>query len=341
MRSAAAAKTAVPEPAVLSGIDKSAILIMYLDREVARQLLRKMNDDEVKRLGVAIAAVQQVDDAIIEQVISDFVATLREVNVLPFSGRDFARQVLPGLVDEDRREAVSGAIRRRVGSEFEEFVRGRSPIAVATVLAEEHPQVRAIALLRMGADNAAKVLAVFDEEARFDVTMRMARAERVSGELADEVERAVRRTLEDQDDALPIGGTQVTARILSRLSKDNNANMLMRMREESAELAETVQRMMVIFEDLDCLDDRAIQALLRSVDRSDLVLALKGATPKMRDRFLKNLSSRAASDLVEEIELLGNARRSAIKRAQENVTSTAQRLHQEGTIVLALAGSEE
>jgi flagellar motor switch protein FliG len=340
MRAAAAQKPGA-EPAMLSGIEKSAILIMYLDREVARQLLRKMSDEEVKRIGIAISAVQQVEDVVIEQVVADFVSTLREVNILPFSGRDFANKVLPGLVDEGRREAVSGAIRRRVGSEFEEFVRGRSPVAVATVLAEEHPQVRAIALLRMGPDNAAKVLATFDEEAQFDVTMRMARAERVSGELADEVERTVRRTLEDQDDPLPIGGTQVTARILSRLSKEANASMLTRMRDESADLAETVQRLMVTFDDLDCLDDRAIQALLRSVDRTDLVLALKGATVKMRDRFLKNLSTRASADLVEEIELLGSARRSAIKRAQENVTTTAQRLHQEGTIVLIVAGMDE
>ena len=340
MRAAAAQKPGV-EQAMLSGIEKSAILIMYLDREVARQLLRKMSDEEVKRIGIAISAVQQVEDVVIEQVVADFVSTLREVNILPFSGRDFANKVLPGLVDEERREAVSGAIRRRVGSEFEEFVRGRSPVAVATVLAEEHPQVRAIALLRMGPDNAAKVLATFDEEAQFDVTMRMARAERVSGELADEVERTVRRTLEDQDDPLPIGGTQVTARILSRLSKEANASMLTRMRDESADLAETVQRLMVTFDDLDCLDDRAIQALLRSVDRTDLVLALKGATVKMRDRFLKNLSTRASADLVEEIELLGSARRSAIKRAQENVTTTAQRLHQEGTIVLIVAGTDE
>lgn len=337
----AAAQKPGAEPAMLSGIEKSAILIMYLDREVARQLLRKMSDEEVKRIGIAISAVQQVEDAVIEQVVADFVNTLREVNILPFSGRDFANKVLPELVDEARREAVSGAIRRRVGSEFEEFVRGRSPVAVATVLAEEHPQVRAIALLRMGPDNAAKVLATFDEEAQFDVTMRMARAERVSGELADEVERTVRRTLEDQDDPLPIGGTQVTARILSRLSKEANASMLTRMRDESADLAETVQRLMVTFDDLDCLDDRGIQALLRSVDRTDLVLALKGATVKMRDRFLKNLSTRASADLVEEIELLGSVRRSSIKRAQENVTTTAQRLHQEGTIVLIVEGMDE
>lgn len=341
---AAVAATGAPNgvgaPA-LTGIEKSAILVMYLDREVARQLLRHMSDEDVKRLGVAIAAVQNVEDHVIEHVVADFVASLRDVSVLPFTGRDFARQVLPGLVDEGRREAVAGAIRRRVGSDFDDFIRSRPPVVVATVLAAEHPQVRAVALLRMGPENAAKVLAAFDEDTQLDLAMRMARADHVSGELADEVERSVRRTLEDQEDPLPIGGTQATARILGRLSKEKNASVLSRMRVEAAGLADTLQRMMVTFDDLDSLDDRAIQALLRAIDRTDLVLALKGANPRIKERFLKNLSARAAADLVEEIELAGSARRSQIKRSQENVTSVAQRLHDEGVLVLALAGSEE
>lgn len=325
----------------LTGLQKAAILVMYLDREVARDLLRQLSDEEVKQLGLAIADVTRVPEDVIERVVAEFVMALQEVNMLPVSGKDFARQVLPELVDEDRREAIAGAIRRRVGADFEEFIRGRSAIAVAGVLAEEHPQVRAVALLRMGPENAAKVLAVMDEEAQYDLTLRMARAERVSGELADDVERAVRKALEDQDDPLPIGGAQTTARILGRLPRERNTVVLARMRGEASELAQTLQQLMVTFDDLDTLDDRGIQALLRAVDRNDLVIALKGARPALRERFLKNLSSRAAADLTEEMEILGNPRRSEVKRAQEGITTLAQRLSDEGVISLVPAGMDE
>jgi flagellar motor switch protein FliG len=325
----------------LSGLERAAILVMYLDRDVARDLLRRLSDEEIKQLGIAMASVQHVPEDIIERVVADFVTSLHDVTVLPRSGRDFANDVLPGLVDEPRRAHIAGAIRRRVGSDFEDFIRGRSAIAVAAVLSEEHPQVQAVALLRMGQENAAKVIAVMDEEAQFDLAMRMARAERVSGELADDVENSVRRALEDQDDALPIGGAQATARILGRLPRERNTIMLERMREQSADLAQTIQQLMVTFEDLSCLDDRGIQALLRSIDRNDLVIALKGASSLMRDRFLKNLSSRAAADLQEEMEIIGNPRRSEIKRAQEAITTLAQRMNDEGTISLVFAGMDE
>ena len=168
----------------------------------------------------------------------------------------------------------------------------------------------------------------------------MARAERVSGALADDVEDSVRRALEDQDDPLPIGGAQTTARILGRLPREKNQTVIVRLRDEGNELADRLQRLMVVFEDLVTLEDRAIQALLRVVERNDLVVALKGASPEMRMRFLKNLSSRAAADLQDEMDVLGNPRKSLIRTAQENVTTAAQRLHDDGVIVL-ITGPEE
>lgn len=350
MAAAALKKVSEPKPVVaeparrtataLSGLEKSAILIMYLERDTAREVLRKLSDEEVKKLGMAIASVQNVPDDLMESVVGDFIVGLQSVSLVPYTGRDFAQTVLPGLVDEGRRHVVAGAIRRRVGSDFEEFIRSRSPNAVASVLREEHPQVQAVALLRMGPDNASRVLGCFDDEAQYDLTVRMARAERVSGELADDVEDAIKAALADQDDPLQIGGAQTTARILGRLPREKNQGVITRLRDEGSELGERLQRLMVVFDDLISLDDRGIQALLRVVERPDLVLALKGASPELRGRFLKNLSSRASADLLDEIEILGNPRKSQLRAAQENVTAAAQRLHDEGVIVL-VTGSEE
>lgn len=318
----------------LSGPEKAAILLMYLDHQVARELLGNLGDGEVKQLGLALASIQHVDSEVIERVVGDFVAGLSQVATMPYSGRDYAKKVLPTLVEETRRDLVVGAINRRIATDFEDFIRGRTPLAVAAVLAEEHPQVRAVALLRMGPENAARVIAAFDEDAQVDLTVRMARAERVSGDLADDVEAAVRRALEDQDDSLPIGGAEVAARVLGKLPRERNTAVLTRLRDNGNVLADQLQKLMVVFEDLGSLDDRGIQALLRVVQRGDLVLALKGASVLVRDRFLKNLSTRAAQDLREEMEVGGTPRRASVRAAQEAITGAAQRLADEGAIVL-------
>lgn len=329
------------DASALTGIEKAAILVMYLQRDTAREVLRLLSDDEVKKLGMAIASVQNIPDGVIESVVGDFIVSLQSVALVPITGRDFAQDVLPELVDEGRRHVVVGAIRRRVGGDFDAFIKAQSTHAIASVLREEHPQVQAVALLRMGPENASRVLAILPAEAQYDLTVRMARAERVSGALADDVEDSVRRALEDQDDPLPIGGAQTTARILGRLPREKNQTVIVRLRDEGNELADRLQRLMVVFEDLVTLDDRAIQALLRVVERADLVMALKGASPEMRGRFLKNLSSRAAADLQDEMDVLGNPRKAQLRTAQENVTAAAQRLHDDGLIVLMTGPEEE
>jgi flagellar motor switch protein FliG len=335
---AASQPTAVPE---ITGIERAAILVMYLERDAARVLLSHLTDDEIQRLGVTISAVQKVGDNVIETVVKSFISELRGVSVLPTTGRDFARTVLPDLVDEGRRDKVVRAIRRRVDDDVETFVHGKPPAAVAAVLADEHPQVRAVALLRMGHENAARVLTCFSEDDQYELTVRMARAERVSGELADDVEAMVMRALSEADDSLPVGGVETTARILGQMSRERNMEVLNRVRDQESDLADRLQRLMVVFEDLAALDDRGIQTLLRGVDRADLVPALKGARADLRDRFLRNLSSRAAQDLLEEIEISGAMRKSQIRAAQERIVDAAQRLAEEGALVLDLAPEPE
>lgn len=324
----------------LSGVQKSAILVMYLERDAARSMLRHLSDEEVKQVGVAIAGMREIPEDVIEGVVSEFVEQLRHVTVLPATGPDFVRNVLPQLVDEGRRERVTHAARREA-DDLEAFVRSRPAAAIAAILADEHPQVRAVALLRMGADNAARVLSCFPDDVQSDLTIRMTRAERVAGEFADDVEFALRRALEDIEDPLPLGGVENAARILGRMSRDKNTTLLDQIRVREEDLADDLARRMVSFEDLERLDPRAIQAVLRVVERNDLVLALKGAHEALRERFLQNLSTRAAADIREEIEILGVARRALVREAQERIVAAARKLAEEGVIFLDLGESED
>ena len=134
--------------AELSGVQKSAVLVMYLERDAARELLRHLTDDEVKQVGVAIAGLREIPEEVIEGVVHEFLEQLRHVTVLPATGPDFVRNVLPTLVDEDRRERVTHHA-RRTADDFEAFIRTRPATAIASALDDEHPQVRAVALLRI------------------------------------------------------------------------------------------------------------------------------------------------------------------------------------------------
>jgi flagellar motor switch protein FliG len=325
----------------LTGVQRAAILVMYLEKDVAKKILRRLDNQEVQHIGLAMASIEHVDQRMIEEVVQHFVRTLHDVSLMPSSGPQYIRSVLPDLLDEQRREEVLQSVYRRTDVEFEAFVEKLPPKSVAALLRDEHLQTQAAALCLMGTANAARVMQYLDEELIPDVTQRMARMRQIPGELADDICGSIRTVLGGSVDHLPLGGIESTARVLGNMKKEKNERVLGAIASEDDGLAQALRRRMVVFDDLAELDDRAIQALLKQVDREELVRALKGAKTATRDRFLKNLSTRAADDIREALEILGPIRRSIVEDAQTQITTMALDLSAKGEIFLPLGGEAE
>jgi len=324
-----------------SGIERAAILVMYLERSLAKGLLDLMSDDEVRKVGMSMAAIDRVEPPDIERIVGDFVRELYEVSLMPRTGPEFVNKVLPELLEDERRETILPILRRRVNTEFADFITSRPAEAVAAIMADELPQTQAVALSLMGPDNAARVMKLMAEEDKGEVTVRMARLKRIPGELIDDVTLAITGALGRDDDFLDVGGVDRTARMLGRLPKTENDRILEVVADEDNPLAERLRRRMVLFGDLMTLTNRGIQTLLKQVDRDDLILALKGGTVAEVDRFLENVSSRAAEDIREEIEIMGPVPKSRTRSAQERIVATALKLAEEGSIYLAIGASED
>jgi flagellar motor switch protein FliG len=323
------------------GLERAAILVMYLERSLAKGLLDLMSDDEVRKVGLAMAAIDRVEAPDIERIVGDFVRELYEVSLMPRTGPEFVNKVLPELLEEERRETILPILRRRVNTEFADFITSRPAEAVAAIMADELPQTQAVALSLMGPDNAARVLKLMAEEDKGEVTVRMARLKRIPGELIDDVTMAITGALGRDDDFLEVGGVDRTARMLGRLPKAENDRILEVVADEDNPLAERLRRRMVLFGDLMTLTNRGIQTLLKQVDRDDLILALKGGTNAEVDRFLENVSSRAAEDIREEIEIMGPVPKTRTRSAQERIVATALKLAEEGSLYLAIGADDD
>jgi len=324
-----------------TGVERAAILVMYLERGLAKHLLDHMSDEEVRKVGMAMASIDRVDAPDIERIVGDFVRELYEVSLMPRTGPEFVNKVLPELLEDERRETILPILKRRVNTEFADFISHRPPEAVAAIMADEHPQTQAVAMALMGPDNAAKVMRLMPEEDKGEVTVRMARLKRIPGELIDDVTTAITAALGRDDDFMEVGGVDRTARMLGRLAKTENDRILEVVADEDNPLAERLRRRMVLFSDLMALTNRGIQTLLKQVDRDDLILALKGGTPTEVDRFLENVSSRAAEDIREEMEIMGPVPKSRIRGAQERIVATALKLAEEGAIYLSIGAEED
>ncbi|MDO9164666.1 MAG: FliG C-terminal domain-containing protein, partial [Rhodoferax sp.] len=106
------------------------------------------------------------------------------------------------------------------------------------------------------------------------------------------------------------------------------------------DLAQKIMDKMFVFDDVMKLDDKAIQMVLKEVASDALIVALKGAQPELKEKFLANMSSRAAETLREDLESRGPMRLSEVEAQQKEILKTVRRLADEGTIVIGGGGDD-
>ena len=323
-----------------NGAQKSAILIMYLNKDVARLLLSQLTDEEVRSVGLAMASIERVSPEEVEDVVKEFLEDLVNTALISNSGPDFVKSVLPELIEESRRTEILPPINRRVNRDFEIFIQNRKPRAVAALLKDEHPQVQAVALALMGDDNASRVMRYMEQTRQAEITMRMSRLQQIPGDLADDVMTSIRDGLGTSDDYMEVGGIDRTARILGRMSRRRHEPILGAVEDEDDNLAQRLRSRMVVFEDLGTLNKRDIQTVIKQIQKDDLKMALKGADARMQELFFSGMSKRQAADYREELEIMAQPQRALVRQAQESIVAEAVKLRDDGLITLSVGADE-
>jgi flagellar motor switch protein FliG len=311
----------------LTGVQKAAILLMFLRKEVAAQMLRMLSKEEVQRVGIAMAELDRPTKPKIEAVVRDFIEDLHGTSLFHHSGPDFVQSILPDLLDDERRTDIMPLIARRVNKDFEIFITNRQPGAVAALLKEEQPQVQAVALALMGPINAARVLKFMDPHRQGDVTIRMSRLRQIPGDLADDVMNAIRDALGSVDDYVEVGGLENTARILAKMSDEDRRPILDAVDDEEPDLSENLRKNMVKIEDLIRVPVEILVSFKEDLGQELITTALNGASDdlvdhfmgifssKMRDEIRENIGMRIPKDEVEKAQL--DLIASVMKRADE------------------------
>jgi flagellar motor switch protein FliG len=251
--------------------------------------------------------------------------------------------VLTNALGAEKAGAMIDRILAGGGSKGLESLRWMDPRSVVELIRYEHPQVIAIVLSYLDSDQAAQIINHLPASLRADLLMRVAAMESVQPaamrELNDMLELQMRGGSQGQ--AADLGGVKCAAEILNFVERSSEAEITEKITETDPELAERIQDLMFVFENLVEVDDRGIQALLREVSTDTLVLALKGTDENIQDKIFANMSSRAADMLRDDLEAKGPVKLSEVEVAQKEILTIAKRLADEGTISLGGPGGEE
>ena len=324
----------------MTGAERAAIFLMSLGEEEAAKIMQHLGPREVQQLGVAMSALQNVTREQASRVLAEFTSTVEEETALGIGNSDYIRSVMVKALGEEKAGGVIDRIFMGGNTRGLEQLKWLDAKTVAEMIRLEHPQIIAIVLAYLDADQAGQVLRVLPERTRHDVVMRVASLEGIQPAALKELDEIMERQFSGKEriNSSTIGGAQAAANILNQLDSANESAIMEQIKEIDADLSEAIQEMMLVFADLAEVDNRGVQLLLREINTETLVLALKGADDRIKDKFFRNMSARAAELLRDDLEAKGAVRLSEVETAQKEILAIAKRLADEGQLSLGSGG---
>ncbi len=320
-----------------AGLESAAILLMSLGEEEASEVFKHLAPKEVQRLGETIARMKAVTRERVDSVLEDFENIAAREHMLVADSNEYVKAVLRKALGDDKANLLIDRIMQGNDITGIESLKWMDPSSVAELLRNEHPQIVAAILVHLDFDQSAEVLKLFTERQRNEVLVRIATLDGIQPLALRDLNEVMSKVLAggDRSKKSSLGGVKAAAEILNMLGSAVETSVLDFVREADADLAQKIMDNMFTFDDVEKIDDKGIQALMKEVQSESLVIALKGATPALRDKIFKNMSTRAAETLREDLESRGPVRLSEVEAEQKELLKIVRRLIDEGQIVLA------
>jgi flagellar motor switch protein FliG len=326
-----------------NGLEDAAILLMSLGEEEASEVFKHLAPKEVQKLGEMIAKLKVVSRERVEGVLTKFTDVAAAQHILVSDTDEYVKAVLRKALGEDKANLLIDRILQGSDTSGIEGLKWMDAGSVAELLRNEHPQIVAAILVHLDFDQASSVIKAFTERQRNEVLVRIATLDGIQPSALKDLNEVMSKVLAGGDrlKKSTLGGVKPAAEIINLLGTAVETSVLDFIRESDADLAQKIMDNMFTFDDLSKLDDKGVQSLLKEVQSESLVIALKGATPELREKVFKNMSSRAAESLREDLESRGPVRVSDVEAEQKEMLKVVRRLMDEGQIVMASGGADE
>ncbi|MDD2610571.1 MAG: flagellar motor switch protein FliG [Giesbergeria sp.] len=324
------------------GLNDAAVFLMSLGEEEASEVFKHFSPKEVQKLGEAIARMRSVSHDKVNEVVLKFTNAAAAQSLLVSDTSDYVRSVLRRALGDDKASLLIDRILQGGDVSGIESLKWMDPLSVAELLRNEHPQIIAAILVHLDYEQAAAVLKQFTDRQRSEVMLRVATLEGIQPVALKDLNEVLFKVLAGGDKIrkTSLGGVKTAAEIINLLGSNIESSVLESISSHDPELAQKIMDKMFVFEHMVKLDDRSIQVVLREVASETLIIALKGASGELMNKFLNNMSKRASAALKEDLEARGPLRLSEVEEQQKEIIKIVRRLADEGQVVIS-SGAED
>ncbi len=327
----------------LSGLRKAAILLLALDRKASRLLLEKLPPAGVEDVARELAHLGEVPNALRDAVIKEFYDLAAASSWTVEGGVFAARKMLADCLSKDQADDIMERVGKTIRRTPFAFLAKADSANLLTFIQDEHPQTIALIVSHLSYNKAAEVLAGLPAGKQIEVVKRVANMDQTNPEVVAEVERGLESRLANMlgQSFESIGGVNSVAEVLNLIDRTTEKGIMDGLDRDDPELVESIRRLMFVFDDVNMVDDKGIQSVLKEVENEELSLALKTASDELKEKIFKNMSTRAAEMIQEDMQYMGPVRVSDVEAAQQRIVDIVRRLEDSGEIIISGRGGDK
>lgn len=317
-----------------TGAQKAAALMLVLGKAHGAPIWEQMSVEEIKELSSTIASLGRVPASVVESLLVEFSGEVSSMASLHGSFETTER-LLVGILPNERVKEIMDDIRGPSGRTMWDKLSNVSEAVLAAYLKNEYPQTIAVILSKLKSDHAARVIAELPHELSVDVIVRMLGMDVVQKAVLSEVEITLKNEfMSNLSRSQRRDPHETMAEVFNALDRSTEEALLTALDSEAPDSAERIRALMFTFDDLANLLPSAIVAIVRSADKRQMALALKGAPVAIRQFFFDGMTERSAKLLMEDIAGLGPVRSKDCEEAQAALVRLAKTLADRGEIML-------
>lgn len=326
----------------LSGTRKVAVLLLTLGTETASEIVKKLPNIQVQRIGVEIANLNTISASEREMILKEFVGLYKSQDYLLEGGIDYTKNLLHESFGTQQGDKLLEEIKYSAYNKGFASARNATANQLLNCIKDESPQTIALILSHIQSEKAGQIIRELPMEIRLMVALKIGTISSISNELKRYIDEALEKKLNAvaKTDLNSVSGLESLIDILGNVDRTTEKDILGFIEEHNKLLSDQIKANMFVFEDIVNVEDRGIQRLLKEINLKDIACALKNASPEIQDVIFRNQSPRAQESLKEEIDILGSIKNSKIEDAQQKIVSVLKRLEAEGVIEIN-KGNEE